>query len=115
MGTSRWFTVHRYLCYRPDPGCFVLDMSILAIRGNADSSIQVETSEHLLRLDAHSMEFKSRDLDAISGDHDPKRDSPSSGHSIKDKTFVCPQCASQCATMTEMCGSRQRKAVSSVP
>ena len=72
----------------------VLDVPILAIRENADSSIQVETSEHLLRLDAHSMEFKSRDLDAISGDHDAKRDSSSSGHSIKDKTFVCPQCAS---------------------
>jgi ligand-binding sensor domain-containing protein/signal transduction histidine kinase len=66
---------------------------ITAIRENADSTIQVETSDHLLRLNANSMEFKSGDLDAARRDSDPKRDSPSSGRSIRDKTIVCPQCA----------------------
>ena len=70
-----------------------LDMPIIAIRENADSTIQIETSDHLLRLDAHSMEFKSRDLDPIRRDHDLKLDS-SSGHSTKDKTAECAQCAS---------------------
>jgi signal transduction histidine kinase/ligand-binding sensor domain-containing protein len=71
-----------------------LGMPIIAIRENADSTIQIETSDHLLRLDAHSMEFKSRDLDPIRRDHDLKLDSPSSGHSTKDKTVECAQCAS---------------------
>ena len=70
------------------------DMPIISIRENADSTILVETSVHLLRLDPHSMQLKSGNLDAIGGDHDLQRDSPSLGHSIKDKTFVCPQCAS---------------------
>jgi signal transduction histidine kinase/ligand-binding sensor domain-containing protein len=73
---------------------FPLGVPILAIQENADSSVQVETSDHLLRLDAHSVEFNSRDLGAITKDQDPKLDSLSSDHSTKYKTVVCPQCAS---------------------
>src|SRR6202040_752697 len=47
-----------------------------------------------LRLDAHSMEFKSREVNPIRRDHNLKLDSPSSGHSTKDKTVECTQCAS---------------------
>lgn len=45
----------------------MLDLPIIAIGENADSSIQVKTSDHLLRFDARSMELKSRDVDAIGG------------------------------------------------
>src|SRR5260370_38593233 len=72
----------------------LLHVPIVAIRENQDSSIQVETSDHLLRYDPHSMELKSKDPDAVSENHDPKGMSLSSGHSIKEKAFVCPQCAS---------------------
>jgi signal transduction histidine kinase/ligand-binding sensor domain-containing protein len=71
----------------------MLHVPIVTIRENADSSIQVETSDHLLRFDAHSMELKSKDLDAVSENHDPKRTPVSSGHSIRDTAFVCTQCA----------------------
>jgi len=72
----------------------MLHVPIVAIREDADSSIQVETSDHLLRFDPHSMELKSKDPDAVSENHDPKGISLSSGHSIKEKAFVCRQCAS---------------------
>lgn len=42
-----------------------LGLPIVAIGENADSSIEVKTSDHLLRFDARSMELKSRDLDAV--------------------------------------------------
>ena len=52
----------------------ILNAPILSIREDADSTIQVETSDRLLRLDPHSMEFKS-------------------AHPVKDKTPACSQCA----------------------
>jgi len=61
----------------------MLDVPIVAIRENADSTIQVETSDHLFRLDEHSIDIKSKKLDAISGNSDPK-----------DKTVTCPPCVS---------------------
>src|SRR5713226_5317883 len=60
----------------------MVSVPIVAIRENADSSIQVETSDHLLRFDAHSMELKSKDLDAVGEGYDPKRASSSSGRFI---------------------------------
>jgi signal transduction histidine kinase/ligand-binding sensor domain-containing protein len=71
-----------------------LHASIVAIREDADSSIEVETSDGVLRFDASSMELKSKGLDAVSENRDPKVTSPSSGHTIKGEAFVCPQCAS---------------------
>jgi signal transduction histidine kinase/ligand-binding sensor domain-containing protein len=69
----------------------MLHVPIVAIRENADSSIEVETSDRLLRFDPSSVEFKSKDPDAVSEDRDSKR--TSSRRSIEDKAFVCPQCA----------------------
>jgi signal transduction histidine kinase/ligand-binding sensor domain-containing protein len=71
-----------------------LDEPIIAIRENADSSIQVETSDHLVRFDLHSMELKSKDPNVGGGEHDSQRASLSSGHSIGDRVLVCPQCRS---------------------
>jgi signal transduction histidine kinase/ligand-binding sensor domain-containing protein len=67
---------------------------IVAIGEDADSSIQVEISDRLLRFDPYSMELKSKDQGAILENRDPKRASLSSGRSIKDEAFVCPRCAS---------------------
>jgi ligand-binding sensor domain-containing protein/anti-sigma regulatory factor (Ser/Thr protein kinase) len=72
----------------------MLHVPIIAIRENADSSIQVETSDRLLRFDPHSMELKSKDSDGVGEHDDPKRTPPSLGHSIKSTAFVCAQCAS---------------------
>ena len=71
-----------------------LGVPIVAIHENEDSSIQVETSDRLLSLDAHSMEVKSRDLDAIRGNHNSKRDFVHSDRSIHNKTVACPHCES---------------------
>jgi ligand-binding sensor domain-containing protein len=65
----------------------MLHVPIVAIRENADSSIQVETSDRLLRFDPYTMELKSKDLDAVSEHDDPKRTSPSLGHSILRHRF----------------------------
>jgi signal transduction histidine kinase/ligand-binding sensor domain-containing protein len=72
----------------------MLHAPIVAIREDADSSIQVETSDRLLRFDPSSVELKSKDQGAILEIPDPKRASLSSGRSIKDEAFVCPRCAS---------------------
>src|SRR5260370_41541767 len=40
------------------------------------------------------MELKSKAPAGVSENHDPKRTSLSSSHSIKNEAFVCPQCAS---------------------
>jgi signal transduction histidine kinase/ligand-binding sensor domain-containing protein len=72
----------------------MLDLPIVAIGENADSSIQVRTSDHLLRFDARSMELKSRNLDAIGGNPDPKRDPFSSGQRARGSPIPgCPACA----------------------
>ena len=70
----------------------MLHVPIVAIRENTDSSIQVETPDHLLRFDPRSMELKSKDPGGVSDNRDPKRTSLASGQSINDKAFVCPQC-----------------------
>ena len=72
----------------------MLHVPIVAIREDADSSIQVETSDRLRRFDPQSMELKSKDSDGVSEHHDPKRTPLSSGHSIQDIALLCPQCAS---------------------
>jgi ligand-binding sensor domain-containing protein/signal transduction histidine kinase len=71
-----------------------LHAPIVAIREDTDSSIQVETSDRLLRLDPYSMEVKSKDGNAAPENRDSKRASRSSGRSIEGAAFVCPQCAS---------------------
>ncbi len=71
-----------------------LHAPIVAIREDTDSSIQVATSDRLLRLDPYSMEVKSKDGNAAPENRDSKRASRSSGRSIEGAAFVCPQCAS---------------------
>jgi streptogramin lyase len=71
----------------------MLHVPIVAIRERQDSSIEVETLDRLLRFDAHSMELTSNDLDVAGGNRVPKRTSLSTGDSIKDKAFVCAECA----------------------
>jgi signal transduction histidine kinase/ligand-binding sensor domain-containing protein len=70
----------------------MLHVPIVAIREDADSSIQVETTDRLLRFDPYSMEVKSKDGDAVSENRDSKR-TPSL-RSKEEKAFVCPECAS---------------------
>jgi signal transduction histidine kinase/ligand-binding sensor domain-containing protein len=72
----------------------MLHVPIVAIRENADSSIQVETSDRLLRFDPYTMEVKSKDGDAVPGSRDPKRASLSAGRSIDRAPSACSQCAS---------------------
>ena len=72
----------------------MLNLPIVAIAENADSSIQVKTSDHLLRFDARSMELRSRDLDAIGANPNPKRDSLSSRLRPRESTIAgSPACA----------------------
>ncbi|WP_035354653.1 sensor histidine kinase [Edaphobacter aggregans] len=58
----------------------MLDMPIVALRENADSSIEVKISDHLLRFDTRSMELKSRDLETTE-------------RSSKDQISGCLACA----------------------
>jgi signal transduction histidine kinase/ligand-binding sensor domain-containing protein len=69
----------------------LLHEPVIFIRENMDSTIQVETSNHLLRLDAHSMEFKPQHFDEASGDHDQKRNTMTSDQPL-DKMAMCPEC-----------------------
>jgi signal transduction histidine kinase/ligand-binding sensor domain-containing protein len=72
----------------------MLDLPIVSIDENADSSVDVKTSDHLLRFDARSMELKSRDLVASGGNSDPKRDSTSAGRRPgQAKIPGCSSCA----------------------
>jgi signal transduction histidine kinase/ligand-binding sensor domain-containing protein len=70
----------------------MLHVPIVAIRENADSSIEVETTDRLLRFDLRTMELGSKDLGAMSENRDSKR-TPSE-RSIERKASVCPECAS---------------------
>jgi signal transduction histidine kinase/ligand-binding sensor domain-containing protein len=70
-----------------------LGTPILAIRENADSSIEVETSDHLFRIDAKSMKIQSKGPDANSLDQDSKRGLLSLSYS-GNKTVACVNCAS---------------------
>ncbi|MCU1253156.1 MAG: two-component system sensor kinase [Edaphobacter sp.] len=72
----------------------MLHAPIVAIGENADSSIEVETSDRLLRLDPSSMEIKSKDGDPVPENPDSNRAPPSSGRSREGAASVCPQCAS---------------------
>jgi signal transduction histidine kinase/ligand-binding sensor domain-containing protein len=72
----------------------MLGLPIVAIGENADSSIQVKTSDHLLRFDARSMELRSRDLNAIGGHPNPRRDSLSSRLRPRESPIAgCSACA----------------------
>src|ERR1035437_1779932 len=69
----------------------VLPEPIVSIRENADSTIRVETSNHVLRFHPESMEPESGDLSAIGGDQGPKREGAFYGPSAR-KVSVCQQC-----------------------
>jgi signal transduction histidine kinase/ligand-binding sensor domain-containing protein len=71
-----------------------LDVPIIAIHENADSTIQVETSTGLFRFDASSLKIKSKNLNAAGEEPDLMRPSSSSTRSIRDGGALCPQCAS---------------------
>ena len=77
----------------------MLHVPIVAIRERQDSSVEVETLDRLLRFDAHSMELTSNDPDVAGGNRVPKRTSLSTGDSIKDKAFVCAECAALGSTV----------------
>jgi signal transduction histidine kinase/streptogramin lyase len=93
---AMWIGTERGSLVRMEGGFMkvvMVGLPIVAIGENADSSIEVKTSDHLLRFDARSMELKSRELDEIGENPNPKRGFPSSGRPKGSPIPRCPACA----------------------
>src|SRR5258708_1284502 len=71
----------------------MIPVPIVAVRERQAPSREVETLDRVLRVGAHSMELTSNDPDVAGGNRVPTRTSLSTGDSIKDKAFVCAECA----------------------